>query len=70
MDAKTLELVKQAGFEVDENGKIFVKKKVTFKRNYRIDMNEEITKLYDLLFDDFVSQWWVARNNVKLEKRY
>ena len=70
MDAKTLELIKQAGFEVDENGKIFVKKKVTFKRNYRIDMNEEITKLYDLLFDDFVSQWWVARNNVKLEKRY
>ena len=70
MDAKTLELIKQAGFEVDKNGKIFVKKKVTFKRNYRIDMNEEITKLYDLLFDDFVSQWWVARNNVKLEKRY
>ena len=68
MDTKTLELIKQAGFEVDENGKIFIKKKVTFKRKYRIDMNEEITKLYDLLFDDFVSQWWVARNNVKLEK--
>ena len=70
MDAKTLELIKQAGFEVDENGKIFVKKKVTFKRKYRIDMSEEITKLYDLLFDDFVSQWWVARNNVKLERRH
>ena len=69
MDTKTLELIKQAGFEVDENGKIFIKKKVTFKRIYRIDMNEEITKLYDLLFDDFVSQWWVARNNVKLEKQ-
>ena len=68
MDTKTLELIKQAGFEIDENGKIFIKKKVTFKRNYLIDMNEEITKLYDLLFDDFVSQWWVARNNVKLEK--
>ena len=69
MDTKTLELIKQAGFEVDENGKIFIKKKVTFKRNYRIDMNEEITKLYDLLFDDFVSQWWVARNNIRLEKQ-
>ena len=69
MDTKTLNLIKQAGFEIDENGKIFIKKKVTFKRNYRIDMNEEITKLYDLLFDDFVSQWWVARNNVKLEKQ-
>ena len=68
MDTKTLELIKQAGFEVDENGKIFIKKKVTFKRNYRIDMNEEITKLYDLLFDDFVSQWWVARNKIRLEK--
>ena len=31
-------------------------------------MNEEITKLYDLLFDDFVSQWWVARNKIRLEK--
>lgn len=70
MDTKTLELIKQAGFEVDENGKIFIKKKVTFKRNYRIDINEEIIKLCDLLFDDFVSQWWVARNNAKLEKRH
>lgn len=72
MDRKLIKFAREAGFPVSTDGafNFSMKKKKGLIGYEEVQFDEMIQKLSDLLFDDFVTQWWVQRHGLKMEKRY
>lgn len=71
MDKKLVDLAKQAGFPVNDVGGAYtfsVMEKTGIISSNELELDSKIEKLADLLFDDFVSQWWVKRHGAQIEK--
>ena len=71
MDKKLVDLAKQAGFPVNETGGAYsfsVQEKAGIFGSNELELDSKIQKLADLLFDDFVSQWWVKRHGVQPDR--
>lgn len=71
MDKRLVDFAKQAGFPVNETGGAYtfsvMEKTGIFGRN-ELELDSKIQKLADLLFEDFVSQWWAKRHGTQIEK--
>lgn len=71
MNKKLIEMAEQAGFPINETGEAYtfsVVEKCGFLGRNELELDSKIQKLADLLFDDFVSQWWAKRHGVKIDK--
>lgn len=71
MDKKLIDFAKQAGFPVNEAGGGYdfsVKEKCGLIGSTELELDSKIQKLADLLFNDFVSQWWVKRHRIQLDR--
>ena len=71
MDKKLVDLAKRAGVPVNDVGGAYtfsVMEKIGIIGSNELELDSKIEKLADLLFDDFVNQWWVKRHGVQIEK--
>lgn len=72
MDKKLIDLATQAGFPLNENNQssdtFAVKKKFGLFGYEEIGLDNNLEKFAELLFDEFINEWWVARNKFKVQK--
>lgn len=71
MDKRLVDFAKQAGFPVNETGGSYtfsVMEKTGIFGCNELGLDSKIQKLADLLFEDFVSQWWAKRHGTQIEK--
>lgn len=72
MDKKLIELATQSGFPLNENNQssnVFsYKKKFGLFGHEEISLDSNLEKFAELLYDEFINEWWVARNKLKIQK--
>ena len=70
MDKKLIEYATQAGFPLNKHGgahTFSIQEKTGLIGYDEIELDSKLQKFADLLFDDFVSQWWVKRHGIRVE---
>ena len=74
MDKKLIDFASEAGslwWLKSEGGayNFLIREKTGFIGSNDIELDSKIQKFADLLFEDFLSQWWVQRHrDIKIEK--
>lgn len=74
MDKKLIDFASEAGslwWLKSEGGayNFLIREKTGFIGSTDVELDSKIQKFADLLFEDFLSQWWVQRHrDIKIEK--
>lgn len=72
MDKKLIDFASEAGFPVNKEGGAYnflIREKTGFIGSNDVELDSKIQKFADLLFEDFLSQWWVQRHReIKIER--
>ena len=71
MNDKMIELATKAGFPVSttDTANFSYKEKFGLFGSTEVSLDSEIEKFAELLFDEFVTQWWVKRHG-KMENPF